>query len=279
MKTDPWVALPVCHPPLVNCLPNLAIASPFTISMPHYARPPIVEAVFGVRFTLNQTDPEVLMELQETFRPDLPIAQKLFATQFSIVPGPTGVTAQSTSGTLAKVQYSKSDRSRVLQLGLDGLSYHVVGGYKSWEVHFEEFMSFCRALFLVHHPNSFVGVEVRFINKIDTPPDTDTNEYLKGVPVVPPELPHGFNTFLYRLSITPQPSIDANIIIGNEPANSNGCSYVFDIGLTCNDIDTVKDEIGRERIFTTMRLEKNRIFEAFLTDASRGLFNPDPSIT
>jgi len=214
------------------------------------------------------------MSLQELFRDDFPVSQRLMSAQFSISPGPAGVVAQSTgSGALAKVQFSKADRSRVLQVGPDGITYHIVGRYQSWETHFEEFQGHYRTLLSRYVPNTLLGLDVRFINKIDTPFDSDSKDYLKDVPMIPAVLGETFNAFLYRLSVTPSKGIDANLIIANEPVTEDGCAYVFDISVSCNDSALIDGSTELASIFSALRLEKNKIFEAFITDKSRNMFN------
>jgi uncharacterized protein (TIGR04255 family) len=135
-----------------------------------------------------------------------PIRQGQFALQF----GPTVEPKFSVQANeLLGFRYTSRDKSRVIQLRRNGMTYSILSGYSDWN----QFRYSAQEIWRMY--NRLVGeiytqrLALRYINVIDLPPGGgDFDDYLTSGPKIPRDLPQMVNSFFYRTLI---PFLDLGI--------------------------------------------------------------------
>ena len=170
--------------------------------------------------------------------------------------------------------FKSGDERQVFQGRLDGFTMSRLAPYECWETFRDE----ARRLWNVYRgavsPQRVVRVAVRYTNRIDIPlPLRDFKDYLRTVPEVSTDLPQGLAGYFMRLDI-PMEDIKSRCLLNEaiiEPAAPNVVSVVVDIDvLRTEALPTEEDEIWR--FIEELRVKKNSVFEACITDKARELF-------
>lgn len=123
-------------------------------------------------------------------------------------------------------------------------------------------------------PNPCVTrVAVRYINRFDLPlPVKDLKDYFRTAPEVSPDLPQALAGFFMQLTI---PHLDiksvlllSETIVGSTEPGSVGVILDFDL-YRIEDIPEEEDHLWQ--LFDDLRVRRNAIFEACITDQAREL--------
>lgn len=170
--------------------------------------------------------------------------------------------------------FTSQDQKQIFQARLDGFTLSRLAPYESWD----EFCKEARRLWdryrSVVEPTKIVRLAVRYINRLDLPlPVPELNEYLRTVPEISPELPQGLAGYFLHLRI-PMEDIKSTLLVNQtiiEPAGPNVVSIVLDNDLS-RDTDVPQNENAVWNVFEELRLRKNDVFEASITDRTRELF-------
>lgn len=246
-----------------------------TVEYPVLARAPITEAVLDIRIKPQaEINTAALSSLHQHVSDNYPIKQERFQFESRVDFKKDEAQVSASKGTLTGYFFKSGDHKQIFQARTDGFTFNRLQPYEKWELFRDEARRLWTLYSTLASPE-IVRVALRYINKLDIPlslpAPIDFDEYLAAGPVVPPELPQGVSSFLTRLVI-PNPEIEATAVISQafEQIDPKFLPIILDI-----DVFRQKDLISKDEIWQTfenLRLFKNRIFFASLTNKALELF-------
>jgi uncharacterized protein (TIGR04255 family) len=168
-----------------------------------------------------------------------------------------------------------ADGLHIYQARTTGFTFSRLAEYTSWA----EVSSEARRLWdkyrTIAAPTSITRIALRYVNRLDIPlPVLDFSTYLRTAPQLSPDLPQGLSGYFMQLQL-PMPNFQGACIINQtiiEPATKpSTVSVVLDIDVF-RASGVAVDESGLWEQLEQLRQEKNRVFEACITDQARSLF-------
>ncbi len=240
----------------------------------HYEHAPILEAVVEIRVTALNEPGEAL----RTFIDD---------SRFELASPEYEITAEVEMNELAvesradrKLQgyrFKRDDEQRAVRALSDRLAFSWLHPYSRWEEFIEEAEGIWLKYRAVRKPERITRIAVRFINKIDIQkPVVEVRDYLRTGIDISPYLPQSMASFLMHVDI-PLSRFDATarIISTMVPPPTEGvASLILDIDVWREvDIDLSKPDasVAVKGHLEQLRVAKNYVFEACITDATRGV--------
>jgi uncharacterized protein (TIGR04255 family) len=243
----------------------------------HYARAPITEAIIELTCDLpNDVSLEDLTHVadHQTFTSTNPA----YFISNQIVVGPEGIKGNTTSQQIGHV-YRRDDGLRAIQSRLNGFAYSVLAPYDRWETFSSESWASWEKYREVARPTRVTRLGVRFINRIDIPQaPIEIKDYLRTAIDVSPYLPQ-VNTSYFLQVVVPLLNFDASATITSTvipPSSAETTSLILDIDAWRQLDVQLGDDAGNERLreaLEELRAAKNFVFEACITDATRGLIS------
>jgi uncharacterized protein (TIGR04255 family) len=230
------------------------------------SKPPLREAILDIQLSgaLPVSFIDTLKEQSIVGFEDVgPIRQGQFALQF----GPTvEPTASVTANELLGFRYTSSDKSRVVQLRRNGMTYSILQGYADWSHFRDSAQEIWRQFSTWAVKLQVQRLALRYINVIDVPMGEDIDGYLTSGPRIPPELPQIFSTFFHRILI-PFSSLGLNAIINQatEPKATNLLSAILDIDVY-GQYQLAGDDQEIWRRLDRIRDIENLIFFSYMTE-------------
>jgi uncharacterized protein (TIGR04255 family) len=244
----------------------------------HYRNPPIREAIIDLRISARpELQIEELRAAHDGEERRYPHTESIYHTvgQLELKFGESATASASAQQHHVGFKFSDSDGRYVWQSRVDGLTVSRLVPYADWATFRDE----ARRIWTLYrdrvHPVSIDRLAVRYINRFDLPEAVvDLKRYFRTSPEVSPELPQALSGFFMQLRIEDEPGLEALISQAVVPPPREGtASVVLDIDLFARK-DIPQDEEGLWKFFERLRSEKNRIFEACITDDARRLFDP-----
>lgn len=239
-----------------------------------YPNAPITEAIIDIRVQLPEgTGVGELEKVQEGLEAAYPTKRKRMQAEFHGEMGERGATAAASSKQIGYV-FKSRDEKQVFQARLDGFTMSRLAPYESWDPFRDEARRLWKVYRSVVQPVRVTRLAVRYINRLDLPfPVTNLKEYLRTVPEVSSDLPQELAGYFMQLRI-PQKDIGSVLLVNQtiiEPAKPGVASVVLDI-----DVFRADDPPSREsdiwEFLEKLRICKNEVFEACVTDKARELF-------
>jgi len=240
-----------------------------------YQKPPITEAIIDLRVELRpgyrSIDLNNARDGEEATYPGVEEMQVAFG-QMQFGPQVSATAGSKHIGYL----FRSADGKQIYQARLDGFTMSRLAPYENWDALRDEARRLWDIYRPVTSPIKVVRLAVRYVNRIDMPlPFKDFREYLRTVPEVSPDLPQGLAGYFMQLAI-PQEDIESLALINEtiiDPARQDVVSVILDIDIF-RAKDIPEDQEGIWNCFEQLRLRKNEVFEACITDKSRELFKP-----
>ena len=241
-----------------------------------YLKAPIVEAVIDIHVRF---DAEVTIELFEGFYSAVsdrfPTKGLIKQVHLGMAAGSEHLHAQSDQvQTGLRLQSGQNDR--VLQIQKQSFTLSHLPPYTDWETFRRE----ARELWAVFaercRPAEITRVAVRFVNRILIPHERiELEDYFNLYPNFPSGIPHDVSGMFMQFQM-PQPDLDSGALaiinMAIEPSATPGAMAVlldFDVFRQSSFAPDGEDVWN---YFDRLRDQKNRLFEATITDKSRGLF-------
>ncbi len=241
-----------------------------------YAKPPLVEAVLEIRIkplALNALG--TLKQLAEQESARYPTLETIFTGGLEIEFEATGSKRPRVSGSSEEfgVSVTSADKSELVQLRRNGISYHKLPPYSKWEDGFAEtrriWSKFASALPI----GSIVQIGVRYINRLSLPAPCTLESYLRTYPEVSRSLSQVISTYVMQLSL-PQKDLGNTVLVTRQalvsPPTPDVACVVLDNDLVMREeLDPQSNELwDRLQLLHERQIE---IFEASITDETRRL--------
>ncbi len=243
--------------------------------MPRYAKPPIREAMIVIQLELpERVGVEELGHLEGV----LPAGYRLFQQRheaqghFHFEPG--GAVSVAAQQKVAGFLYRSADEKYVLQALRDFFLFSRLAPYSHWEAFRDEARRVWEAYRRQMQPRELRKLGLRYINQIDIPEvPGEVEQYFRVYPATPPELAEPL-TGLFMQFRCPQPSVRGELVLNQvliPPAREGVVSIVLDIEVDCI-AEVPQSDAGLWQMLEQLRMRKNGIFEASITDRARELF-------
>ena len=242
-------------------------------SMPHYKQPPITEAILDLRVTLPETITlDSFAAIRDQVREDYPNVEQVVTGTLSIQPALGRVTtAEEHTG----ITFRSADGKRVFQATRAGFTFNRLRPYDKWEAFSQEAKRLWEIYKDACKPILVTRAALRYINRLELPSTLqDFQTYLRTVPEISPEIPPGVTGFFMQVQMQLEDPQCA--LIMNETLAPQTDPETFPVIL---DFDLFRvqnwasDDDDIWRFLEQLRVRKNLVFEASITDAARKLFN------
>jgi len=238
-----------------------------------YPRAPITEAVIDLQVEpLSAAHFSGLEKVRGKLSHRYPSVQEQYSVEQTIALG-----AMSASVNQQKLGYllTSKDGGKIAAIRLNGFGLSKIAPYLHWDEFRQEAMKlwpiYARAL----KPGRITRVALRYINRIDVPSEkpVSVSDYITTGPVVPKELPQKLKGFVTQFQLFDDAAL-AHIMVNQAlvpPPAEKFVSILLDI-----DVSRIADVPQTEQklwsLFDKLRVIKNAVFEACITDNSRELF-------
>jgi uncharacterized protein (TIGR04255 family) len=242
-----------------------------------YARPPIAEAVIECRFG-SAISQATLARFVRNAAQEYPVAERTYeiSAQFRVT---AAGQAPEVKPELKFSGYKLTgrDQADLVILGLDRIATIRLAPYCGWDNFINTAKQNYENLRKISGYRNLVRVATRYVNRLDIPIGDAavlrTEDYLLVEPRIPPAIPK--INFFSTGFVGAVPEIEGQVIVnaGTVP------SPLIDNASLLLDIDLFKEQnLPRKEqeiweLLATLRRHKNVIFEAFVTDRARELFD------
>lgn len=243
-------------------------------------RAPIVEAVIDIRaratVTLEEGSLKPLLEAKLGGYQFLDSQQQIRIQQEVSLQGgaPSGPIISDLGW--KGLRFQSADKKHIVQFNRDGFVFNRLDPYQSWEQLYEEGMRLWRMYVGLAKPIEIHRIGLRYINRIQLPPDElRFEDYLEPAPVPPKGMALPFHGFMHQDTLAiPDYPYAINVIRTMQPPPAPG---VQGFGLIL-DIDTFTtqefklDEAALKLRLLEMRWLKNKVFFGSVTPKAMKLF-------
>jgi uncharacterized protein (TIGR04255 family) len=236
------------------------------LSNVHYDHAPIMEAVIELQCQLPASVTLAnLLKFHADVSADYPEKQEQHEVEVSIG-GPTNSIKQ------IGYKFTSKDQKQNVIASLRSFAFGRLAPYDRWDSMRAEASRLWQLYKSTMRPDRITRVGVRYINRIDVPTKSggiDLDEYFQTAPRIASSLPQGLESFFMRLQI---PIEGAMLLITETtaaPPRPDLVSTLLDI-----DVFAQRNNINDGnvwQIIERLRVEKNRVFEACITDRVRDL--------
>jgi len=239
----------------------------------HYSKAPLTEAIIDLKVTLpDSVNIDTLSSIHPYIKELFPIKEELYQSSITLQPGSEASinTAQQLFGFI----FRSADKLKIFQATLHSFTFNRLAPYTSWE----ELRNDARYIWEIYRdimkPETVIRVAVRFVNRFELPGTTSNlKEFLLIAPDIPSHLlKTEISNFFMQLLI---PQEDCQLIVNEAivpPTNMGTLSVILDFDLFHEQTWRSDDE----RIWQyleKLRLVKNTVFEASITDETRRLID------
>ncbi|MBD2298205.1 TIGR04255 family protein [Nostoc sp. FACHB-87] len=240
----------------------------------HYSRAPITEALIDIQVQLPQeVKLEVLAQVYSSIQSEYPNFEEMLVFQGQMIAG-ASVEATASQSQIGYRAFSK-EQKQILQVRLDGFTFSRLAPYDCWETFRDEAKRLWSIYQSLTNPAAITRLAVRYINRLDIPlPVSDLNNYLRTFPEVSSDLPQGLSGYFMQLQI-PQEKLATMLVLNQAlvpPPTPNFISILLDLDLFL-ERDIPQNEIELWEIVEQMHEQKNKAFEACITEHTRELIN------
>jgi uncharacterized protein (TIGR04255 family) len=240
----------------------------------HYRSAPIVEAILEWRVEGESIQLERLRTLS-TALDGWSDASVSGLRQGLLEMAPEGDAAGP--GDLVGYAFSRGDGRRNIHASVDRFAFAWLGQYEDWDSLVAEALVAWEAFREIAQPSSVTRIGARFVNVIKVPGgEIEISDYLRTSVNISPYLPQVLTGYFTSVDIPldPDRGIGATITSALTPVDGGYTGLALDLDTYCAaslDLagpDSMEDMNHR---LSTLRVAKNYVFEASITDATRGL--------
>ena len=182
---------------------------------------------------------------------------------------------------LAKVQLVTEDGNRMIGVGPDVLSIHILRPYQStidsqsggWDEFYPRIQAAVEAYWKVSEPKAVSRIGIRYINKIVIPQKTvKVEDYLECALPNVSGLPDHINSFMSRAEYNYQDNVQLIILQGSIETPPISVGFLLDLDVIWQGADPITRDAALTKV-TELRERERRVFETVITDKARELFD------
>jgi uncharacterized protein (TIGR04255 family) len=236
-----------------------------------YSRTPIVEALLDIEVELTvDFAVDTLTKCQKWVKNDYPDRKRTQHVTGQISVGQKLSTSASTES--AGYVFTSSDKTQIFQAKRTGFTFNRLAPYPGWDAFFAEAKRLWEVYRKVARPLGYKRVALRYIDRFDFPtPTVNMETYFRTYPEVSRDLPQMMAGFFlqFNIPIDDIQSVATVTQTATQPPTPEHSSIILDIDLSRAEALPRGNELWP--LFETLRMWKNRIFEACITDSTREL--------
>ena len=242
----------------------------------HYAKAPIIEAI--ISFTVEMPEGfrvENARNFRESARSYSETGEERMVG-FPVVP--FGPTTQNDVTVISGIRFQSPDSRYLLACRDTSFALSRLAPYEDWETFRDETHRLWELYANRFDPIKVTGLSVRYINRIEIPwspgEEIDFRWYFRTFPEVSTDLDVGMSGFHMRLDI-PLTSIRARLILNQAmlpPASPSPSSISVILDSDIVSSLEVPDNAAMWTRLEELRIAKNDVFEACITNLTRELF-------
>jgi uncharacterized protein (TIGR04255 family) len=246
-----------------------------------YKIPPIEEALCEFRLSPDSDwDLTVIGRFQAhenigSEYPGKPVEHQVLEGNLRIEAGvPQGL---ATRQGLMKVQFPSSDETRLVGVGPNLLSVHVLRPYErdNWDGFKERIRKALEAYDKVAEPKGIVRIGMRYINKVTVPePNASPERYFKYTPTRVEGIPCSMSGFFCRNEYLYDDGV--KLLLTHTlipPPSQNETSFILDLDVIWDDQESPRGVHNILPFVEELRTRERDAFESLITDASREVFD------
>ena len=240
---------------------------------PSYPRPPITEAVIELRFKSACSDSN-LVKISKSFKKYYSGRGKFTAYEMLFNIDDRDVSSK-VKDTVDSYRLVSDDQQEILLLSPRNIVISQLAPYPGWSAFFTRFERDWGIFKKKHKYSEISRIGIRFINRIDIPKSDQATEESEFVTIFP-QYPSNFGPCnSYGLNISfPINDINCNILLNSSVISSpiiNHVSILLDIDII-REKEVPQNDNEIFMLMQQIRNEKNKMFEACITEKSRRLF-------
>jgi len=241
-----------------------------------YRNPPIVEALCEFQFIpIQPWDMTIPGLLYEKIIDRFPIKQQQMGFGIGFQPKEWGI--EQKVEMLQRMQFLRSDKTALVQVGPDLLTINHLKPYPTWGIFKPLIIDNLEIYQEVAKPKGFKRIGLRYINKIDLDKRSrELTDYLNYYPFIPTNLPQMHETFQVRVEIPYEEGRDHLLLTlaSAIPEKPDVISLLLDLDYIMAipegiPLDHASDWLEKAHIIV------ENAFEACITDKCRLLFEEE----
>lgn len=237
-----------------------------------YEHNPIVEAILDIRVeTAGPAALDALKGCQKSIRSKYPICKESRQINAQVSYGSEAVSASASQAADGFI-FQSSDGKRWFQARRGGFAFNQLAPYPGWSAFLAEARQVWDTYYKAVRPTNYTRIALRYINRFEFPtPIVKLESYFDTYPEVAQSLPQTMAGFFFQffLPMEDGKSVASITQTTAPPKTPESAAVILDVDLFRTDDVPKGDELWNE--FETLRVGKNRIFEACITDAAREL--------
>jgi uncharacterized protein (TIGR04255 family) len=239
-----------------------------------YANAPITEAIIQLRVVpRDNTTHDDLLQCRVGLEQTYPLMKEINESVGHFELGQK-VTASASSKHVGAV-FTDQIPSKAFQVRFDGFSMSRFAPYCGWEQFRDEARTMWDRYRAAVRPVRIERIAVRYINRLDLPgPRVELKNYLHTYPEFADGHADELDGFFLQVH-SPVPDLKGRLIVNEtlvDAPRPGLVSVALDIDLVrTEDLPQAENDVWQ--LIETMRLHKNKIFEACITNLTRGLIS------
>jgi uncharacterized protein (TIGR04255 family) len=241
-----------------------------------YENAPIIEALINIQVKLPENISPLDLKKMEFFS-NYSYLRKVSKTQIEIKQNNDDENKEISSidEVYGYTFKNNDDERNICQLNIDCFTISQLSPYVNWEHFRREAKRVWDIYRLNYKPSEIKKIGVRYINRIDIPsPVVEIKDYLKTYPELSSDMPQVLSKFFMQI-VTPVEVVGGFCIINQtitDPVVPETVSVILDIEVY-KDFSSKTPQNDDEiwGIVENLRLEKNKVFEACITNKVREL--------
>jgi uncharacterized protein (TIGR04255 family) len=247
------------------------------MSVEHYPNAPIIEATLDIQVKASSPLPAqaAFLEFAKSVSDEYPNSADINHLEVSLLPaGPAPTIGQAAR--ITGVRLTQPGNERALMVQQRGLTFSHMPPYTSWATFQPEARKLWRRYMDIVKPVGVERVALRYVNRIDIAQRSiELEDYFDLYPHVSKSIKHETAAFFMQVQLPQSDMTPTTLAVINfasaDPGGPNICRIILDI-----DVFTMHDfPASVEEPFAALeniRARKNELFESFITDKTRKLF-------
>jgi uncharacterized protein (TIGR04255 family) len=246
--------------------------------MENYPRAPIVEAILDIQVKWSSPPAQdTFAQLAKSLEHEYPTSQSVGEVQVSLVNAPAFDSSSVTQSVhVSGFRLTTSQNDRILQILPRGVTFSHLPPYTSWETFRSEARLIWDGYVEYAKPVAVTRVALRYINRIEIPMERfELSDYFNLYPEVPKTITQDMSGFFMQVQM-PQNDLASDItavinfaIAGRRDDGATGMLLDIDV-FAVRDLPTSAGEVFE--LCNLLRVRKNEIFEASISEKARELF-------